>query len=186
MARASLTWHCHLQSVAVACSPPTPCRHSSSPLCRDVVEVNQFVDERQLRAATRFQHESRTGSRAGSRTASGIDLAALQQQGEEGSEEAQQAMETEQAVAAGQPAAELLQNGALLQQQATSADATAFVAAAAPQPARGRGRGGRGGGRGGGRAKRAAVEYDEESSEEESDPDAGAEDVSDDEYVPGR
>lgn len=54
---------------------------------RDVVEVNQFLDERQLRAAAAHR-SSRASSRAGSRAASGIDLAQLQEQSGGGGDEA--------------------------------------------------------------------------------------------------
>lgn len=131
---------------------------SAAAIKEDVVEVNHFVDERQLRAAVVAHRGSMASSRAASRAGSGVDLAQLQDL------PAQQEPLVQKAG--------VQQNGTLQE-----ADASAFVTAAAAATA---------GRRAGGCKQAFMYEEDEEEEEEDSEPDAGADGMSEDEFVPGR
>jgi hypothetical protein len=87
------------------------------------VEVGQFVDERQLRAAV-VHRVSRASSRAASRVNSGVDLALLHEQEQQQLEDEQVEEAAEEEDARQQP-----------QQNGTAAHQTAEPAAAAPAPA---------------------------------------------------
>lgn len=153
------------------------------------MQVNHFLDERQLRAAAAHRG-SRASSRATSRVASGADLTQLQEESEGGFQvEAEHPAQGDSAALASGSGG---QNG--------------LAAGPAPQGRRSSG----------GRRKQAAASYqevrlragscynlvryllipsflfltsllqdEEEEEESESEPDAGADAMSEDEYVPG-
>jgi hypothetical protein len=142
MARRTKRWLACLvvRSVAAASSPHHVLPCPALP-CRDVVEVGQFVDERQLRAAVAHRG-SRASSRAASRVNSGVDLALLHEQEQQQLEE-EQAEEAAEEESRQQPQ----QNGTAAHQAA----AKPVAAAAAPAGRRTSG--------GGGSARKQPVEY---------------------------
>ena len=123
--------------------PPLTCLPRPASPCRDVVEVGQFVDERQLRAAV-AQRGSRASSRAASRMGSGVDLALLHEQEQQqlAEEQAEEAAEEDSRQQPQQPH----QNGTAAQQAAEP-----VAAAAAPAGRRASG--------GGGSARKQPIEY---------------------------
>lgn len=155
--------------------------------CSDLGDASQFVDERQLRAAVAYDRAASgpaAGSHAGSRVASGANLAAMQEAGAAEDEEPGQQLATDVAALQAQgngaaqdaaaapvalpavplplPQAGAQPNGSGLQGADTDA-AAAFAAAMAPVGGRGRGRGrGRGGAGGRGRGRKSSqqkIEY---------------------------